>query len=116
MKKIVAIILITASFSSFSQARYTMFAHCSNSKVIKSGTCDMRVYSDGGIISFIFSDGKITNYTLFGGVDKGQTYSGYRYTAFQSLNENNQKIILQFFQEQRVLRLVFEDGETLEFR
>jgi hypothetical protein len=67
-------------------------------------------------IKFYYGSGETTEYLQVSDLTEGTTTGGYKYQLIKIINkEKGYELILQLFDNDGVLRLLFSEGNTIEF-
>jgi hypothetical protein len=123
MKKLLLIALLFVSFTTCAQEtfvrKYTSMMVTRNDVEEPVKAADLTVVfnpNEKKGIKFYYESGETTEYLQVSDLTEGTTTGGYKYQLIKILDKTKgYEILLQLFDNDGVLRLVFSEGNTIEF-
>jgi hypothetical protein len=123
MKKLLFIALFIVSFTSFAQEtfvrKYTsmMVTRDDVEEAMKDADLTVVFNPNGNRgIKLYYGSGETTEYLQVSDLTEGTTTGGYKYQLIKLLDKKDgYEISLQLFDNDGVLRLLFSEGNTIEF-
>jgi hypothetical protein len=111
MKKLILLLLLTSI--SYSQNTFVYYYHVSSDGSISEGKCNLKIEYKNLIITFDYGTRKV-EYKVISDIEKGFSDTGNPYSYFE-ITKNKKNYGIQIFEEDSLLRLIFNEGEYIEF-